>query len=85
MASVKQLISTALVNEGLKYIEKDPMKNMSKLIDWADKIVTLDNHKKNVETFRNIIKDPSSNWYKLIERYFDELSPNTRKKFLVNY
>lgn len=85
MASVKQLISTALINEGLKYIEKDPMKNMNKLIDWADKIVTLDEHKRHVQTFRNIMKNPDSNWYKLIERYFNELSPNTRKKFLINY
>ena len=29
--------------------------------------------------------DPDNNWYKLMERYFDELSPSTRKKFMINY
>lgn len=45
MVNVKQIVSTALMNEGLKYIEKDPMANLPKLVDWAGKIVTLDNHK----------------------------------------
>ena len=85
MASVKQIISTALMNEGLKYIEKDPMANLPKLLDWAGKIVTRENHKRYLQDFINVSKNPDSNWYKLIERYFDELSPNTRKKFLINY
>ena len=85
MASVKQMVSTALMNEGLKYIEKDPMANLPKLLDWAGKIVTRENHKKYLQDFIKVSKNPDSNWYKLIERYFDELSPNTRKKFLINY
>ncbi len=85
MAGVKQLVSTALMNEGLKYIEKNPMENMPKLLDWAEKIVTRENHKKYLQNFREIVADPDNNWYKLMERYFDELSPNTRKKFLINY
>lgn len=85
MASVKQVMSTALMNEGLKYIEKDPMGNMPKLLDWAEKIVTRENHKRYLQNFREIVADPENNWYKLMERYFDELSPNTRKKFLINY
>lgn len=85
MATVKQLISSKLLNEGLKYIEKDPMNNMHKLLDWAEKIITRENHKRMLETFRKVVDDPESNWYKLIERYFNELSPASRKKFLINY
>ncbi|SHD77732.1 radical SAM protein [Schnuerera ultunensis] len=85
MASVKQLISTKVMNEGLKYIEKDPMANMPKLLDWAEKLITRENHKGMLQTFRNVVEDPESNWYKLIERYFDELSPATRQKFMINY
>lgn len=85
MASVKQLVSTAVANEGLKYIEKDPMENMPKLLDWAEKIITRENHKRYLQKFREIVSDPDNNWYKLMERYFSELSPNTQKKFLINY
>ncbi|WP_342366909.1 radical SAM protein [Anaerosalibacter bizertensis] len=85
MAGVKQIVSTALMNEGLKYIEKDPMENMPKLLKWAEKIVTRENHKRYLQSFKEIAEDPDSNWYKLIERYFSELSPSTRKKFMINY
>ncbi len=85
MISAKQLISGAVLNEGLKYIEKEPMKNLGKLLNWADKIVTRDDHKNKVQTFRKIIKEPDNNWYELIERYFSELNPVTRKKFLSNF
>lgn len=85
MASVKQLISTKVANEGLKYIEKDPMQNMPKLLNWADKIVTRENHKKHLQTFKGIVKDPDSNWYQLMERFFDELSPATRQNFMINF
>ena len=33
------------MNEGLKYIEKNPMENMPKLLNWAEKIITRENHK----------------------------------------
>lgn len=85
MAGVKQLVSTAILKEGLKYIEKEPMKNMPKLLKWAEKIVTRENHKQWLESFKEIAEDPDDNWYKLMERFFDELSPNTREKFMINY
>lgn len=85
MASVKQVVSTALMNEGLKYIEKNPMENMPKLLNWAEKIVTRENHKRYLQKFKDIVEDKDNNWYVLMERYFSELSPNTRKKFLINY
>ena len=85
MASVKQLIGTKVMNEGLKYIEKDPMENLDKLLDWSEKIITRENHKEFHRKFRKIAEDPDGNWYKLIERFFDELSPASRQQFLVNY
>ncbi|WP_077366895.1 radical SAM protein [Anaerosalibacter sp. Marseille-P3206] len=85
MASVKQVVSTALMNEGVKYIEKNPMENMPKLLNWAEKIVTRENHKRYLQKFKDIVEDKDNNWYQLMERYFSELSPSTRKKFLINY
>ena len=85
MASVKQLISTKVMNEGLKYIEKDPMGNLDKLLDWSEKIITRENHKGFHRKFSEIVANPDGNWYKLIERFFDELSPASRQQFLVNY
>ena len=85
MASVKQLIGTKVMNEGLKYKEKDPMENLDKLLDWSEKIITRENHKGFHRKFSEIVANPDGNWYKLIERFFDELSPASRQQFLVNY
>lgn len=85
MASIKQLVSTKVMREGLKYIEKDPMDNLSKLLDWSEKIITRENHKEMHESFREVVANPDSNWYELIERFFTELSPASKEKFLVNY
>ena len=61
------------------------MENMSKLLDWGEKLITRENHKRFLQKFREIADDPSSNWHKLMERYFDELSPASRQKFMINY
>ncbi|MBZ2175306.1 radical SAM protein [Schnuerera sp. xch1] len=73
------------MNEGLKYIEKSPMENMPKLINWADKIITKPNHKRILQLIKDIIDEPEGNWYKLIEKFFTDLSPSTRRSFLTNF
>ncbi|MGI6360832.1 MAG: radical SAM protein [Bacillota bacterium] len=83
--NAKRLISKAAVKIGVSYITKDPMKNLHKLVDWADGLVVLEDHKKMVSAFRGWINDPTCGPYKLIERYFTQLNPEVRKKFLVNF
>ncbi|HHU63876.1 MAG TPA: radical SAM protein [Clostridiales bacterium] len=85
MKSAKQLISTVLIKEGIKYIEKNPMENFPKLLNWAEKLITKPEHKRYLQLFRNVFDDPDNNFRKLIERFFTELHPNSQKKFLINY
>lgn len=54
MKSVKQLISNAAMNEAYQYMAKDPMKNLPKLIDWAEKINKTEIHKNTLQMFRDI-------------------------------
>lgn len=85
MSSAKQLISKVVMNEAFKYLEKDPMKNIPKLIDWADKVMVNNDFRPALELFREIAKDPTNNWNRLIQRYFSELNSNTQKQFLINF
>ena len=85
MKSAKQLISTAAIKEGIKYLEKDPMENFPKLINWADKFAVQENHKKAIQTFREIYADPDNNWNHLIQRVFNEVNKNSQEKFIINY
>lgn len=83
--SVKQIVTSLALREGFHYLEKDPMTNLPKLINWAEKLVRWDGHKKAIPIFRKIAQDPQNNWNRLIQRFFKELNPNVQKKFLANY
>lgn len=85
MKSAKGLISSVVLKEGLKYVEKEPMKNLPKLLNWADKLAKKDYHKNNIKLFKEICDEPESNWNLLMRRYFEELNSNTRKKSLINF
>ena len=85
MKSVKQLISATVMNEVYRYMAKDPMKNLPRMIDWAERVMTQKDFYNTAEMFRDIAKDPGNNWNELIQRYFRELNPITQKKFLVNF
>ncbi len=81
----KRLISSFLIREGMNYIEKDPIGNLPKILNWAEKIAVKENHKSAVNTFREIINDPDNNWNMLINRALTETHSNMQKKFLINY
>ncbi|HHY90717.1 MAG TPA: radical SAM protein [Clostridiales bacterium] len=85
MKSTKHLISSVILKEGLNYLEKDPINNFNKLLNWAGKIIVRPEHKQKLETLTKMWNDPNSTGHRIIERFFNELHPNVRRKFLTNY
>lgn len=85
MGNVKQLIDNAVMKEAFRYLQKDPMKNLPKLLNWADKVMVNDVYRPALQTFREISEDPANNWNILINRFFNELNPGIQKKFLINF
>lgn len=81
----KQLLSNALVKEAFKYMEKDPMRNLPKLLDWADRVILRKEFKPTLQLLREMSKDPENNWIRLIQTYFSDLNRNTQQKFLINF
>ncbi len=62
------------------------MDNLPKLLDWSEKLITRENHKGFHRKFQEIVANPDSNWYKLIERFFlMNFHLTSRQKFLINY
>lgn len=85
MSPSKKVISSFLMRELIKYIDKNPMENIQKALNWADKVAIKQDHKEAVSAFRDITSDPDNSMNKLITRVLTELNPNSRKKFLVNF
>ncbi len=79
------MISTAVLNEGIKYVEKNPLENMGKLLNWGEKILISDNHKDYARSIREILEQPENNWNVYIHRLFTEFDANVRRKVLTNF
>ncbi|MFC2821943.1 MAG: radical SAM protein [Sphaerochaeta sp.] len=66
------------------YLDKDPDKNIPKLLDWLEK---HDSNKiavsSQVKAIKASLDDPNSNWAKLIRSIWTDVDSNQRKK-LVN-
>ncbi len=85
MKNIKQAISTTLLNEGIQYIETNPIENFSKLLDWAKKVPMNSEHKKVLAWIKQLWADPNNNWSILIRKVLTDLHPNVRKKFILNF
>ena len=73
------------LEQGLKYILKQPIDNISKLLEWAEKIPMADHHKRDFESVRKFLENKETNWYKLAEKLLTETDPNVREKFGINF
>ena len=85
MRSAKELVSTAVLNQGIKYIQQNPAKNASKLVNWGSKLVTRENHKEYAKSFQEFINDKDSNWYQLTMKVLNEYDNDMVKNFIINF
>ncbi len=84
MKNRKNLLSKKVLNEGFKYLEKDPIKNFPKLVKWASKIPMQERTKRQFDRIVEYWNDEESPWHKFIYNLLTELDPNVRKTFLMN-
>ncbi|SKC54329.1 radical SAM protein [Maledivibacter halophilus] len=85
MLTAKKIIGASIVKEGISYIDKDPIKNIPKILNWADKLAVKEYHKKIIEGLRRGVENPENNTFKIIKRGFDELAPKVKEKTLINF
>ncbi|WP_273319404.1 radical SAM protein [Vallitalea guaymasensis] len=85
MKSPKSFFSKVAIKEGIKYLEKDPITNFPKLIDWAGKIPMLPSQRHQYEAIIDMWQDKDSIWHGFIERILTKIHPNIRKTLLMNF
>ena len=85
------MISKTLTTLGLKtafhYIEKDPEKNLPKLMEWVDRLAGTgpDSFEPQRDAFRAVINDPSNNMYRLIMNIFRDVDNDVLKATFQNF
>ena len=71
----------------LGYIEKDPDKNIHKLMNWVDKLAGdgPDSFPKQRAAFHHVLDDPDCNMYQLIMKVLHEVDNEVLKKIFENF
>ncbi|NLO98199.1 MAG: radical SAM protein [Peptococcaceae bacterium] len=85
MKSINQAMSSVLIKRGMSFLEKNPDKNIPRVLKWANKIARNKEHKQVIQFLLNITQDKNHAGYRLFKRMFLELKPQVRSKFLINY
>ncbi|MBD5084817.1 MAG: radical SAM protein [Clostridiales bacterium] len=85
------MITKTLSKLGLKtaygYIEKDPERNLPKLMEWVDKLAGdgPNNFREQRDAFRAVINDPDNNMYQLMMNIFREVDNDVLKTTFENF
>ena len=77
-------VQSFAVKQALKYVEREPEKNLPKLLEWADKFDKDNIYQAQRQVFHNVLDHPEGNWYQLILKVF-QLDIGVRKAFLENF
>ena len=84
MASIKEVGTNIAFNAAFKYLEKDPIKNFTKLLDWADTFTKGNKYHDSVNKFRKWWND--GGWQRqLMERILNMVNIQYLKRFVLNY
>ncbi|NLL53038.1 MAG: radical SAM protein [Peptococcaceae bacterium] len=85
MKSINQTMSSIVMRRGMNYIEKNPERNIPRMLKWAERIARKKEHKQIIRILRDKTQDKNYAGYQLFLRTFLELKPKVRSKFFINY
>ncbi len=85
MNNITYSLGNAAINISLRYLNKNPEKNIPKIADILMPFTYREDMKRQLATGKKVMQDPSNPYRGLIMRAFNELAPNVRKSFLSNF
>ena len=66
------------------FLDKDPEKNLPKLMNWLDRYISPELLQPQREIFREIIEKKDGNWYQLIVSLWSDIDSEMRKTLFEN-
>lgn len=72
------------VKQALSYMDKDPEKNLPKLLDWFDRFDRKNTLKKQRDTIRKVVLDKDNNWHQLVMSLWTDIDPGVRNRMFEN-
>jgi len=85
MNTAVKFVSEALLKQGLEYLTQDPARNIVNLLNWAELLPIRETEQRRIQVVRQYVADPDSNWHHYVVKLLQELHPNVRDKFIINF
>lgn len=82
---LKKILLSHLMKKGLKYVQKNPQKNVEKIITWAERLATREEHKLMAKKIRKIWQSPGNNWNIYMNNLLTQLHPRILEKLVLNF
>lgn len=83
--SAKSKLQTFAVKQALEYLDKDPEKNLPKLLNWVEKVDVSQGITNQLEAVKPMLTDPENNWYKLVMSLWTDIDAGVRKRVFENF
>ncbi len=80
----KSRLASFGIDKAYRYLEKDPEKNLPKLMEWVDRFAG-DAFPTQRDAFRKVVNDPSSNWNRLLCSLWTDIDGQVLKTIFHNF
>lgn len=81
----KRAVVSALIGKVLRYVNKNPQKNLLKLLFFAKKLAGDMFPESGFEIFRSILEDESNAWNQFLVRTLREIDPGTLRRMSLAF
>lgn len=81
---LKEKAQAFAVKQALRYLDKNPENNLSKLIEWIGNFDVKGTLKKQIDVIRPIVNDCENNWYQLILSLWEDIDSEVRNTLFEN-
>ena len=82
---IKESMETLTIKTALGYMNRDPEKNLPKLLNWFDLFDRKGTLKDERNAVRSVINDKENNWYQLIMSLCKDIDPGVRDRLFENF
>lgn len=83
--TVKEKIKSFGAKQVLTYLDRDPEKNLPKLLDWIEEHDKNGNILNQIHSIREALSDPENNWNRLVKSLWTDIDDGVRQRLFENF
>ncbi len=82
---LKENLQSAIIKQAYAYLEKEPEKNLPKLLDLVEKLDAAGTYQSQLAQVRQVLTQPNNNWYQLVQSLWTDIDAGVRQKLFENF